>query len=147
VYPEIDLGGISADLDGSMILLPGLPQSLRRLMARPSLTPTVPSSKSQITLGGNTEKVTESDVESSEDSKGTPPTAAIPGGANFGDMASAPQGYALYLSLRLVDAKFYSSQVIYATPTVDNRDILRSLWGASEQRFNQMIDHQYRRKP
>ena len=53
-------------------------------------------------------------------------------------------GFDVYNSLVLRDRGFYSSVQIYPNSrTVDNTRLLRGLTGASERRFDQMVDQQY----
>jgi hypothetical protein len=64
-------------------------------------------------------------------------------GQIIGAMGHNP-GFDVYNSLVLRDRGFYPSVQIYPNSrTVDNTRLLRGLTGASERRFDQMVDQQY----
>ena len=70
-------------------------------------------------------------------------TNELAGGVSLDRMASQPQGYNQYLTLALVDARFYQTREIYTRQTtVDNQRALRQL--SSDRLHQEMVNQQYK---
>lgn len=78
------------------------------------------------------------------DLRRTNQTNDLAGAVSLDSLATQPQGYNQYLTLALVDARFYQTREIYnRQTTVDNQRALRQL--SSDRLHQEMVNQQYRK--
>jgi hypothetical protein len=73
------------------------------------------------------------------------PIAEFSGGVDINALSQVPADFNRYSSAQLKDNQFYSPREIYRNQqNVDNRNVLRILNGASDRRYQDLIQQQYR---
>lgn len=75
------------------------------------------------------------------------PIAELSGGVDINSLAQMPIGFNNYFSSQIRDRQFYTPREIYRNQQpVDNRNVLRLLNNASDRRYQDLVEEQYRRK-
>lgn len=74
------------------------------------------------------------------------PIAELNGGVDINSLTQLPIGFNNYFSSQIRDRQFYAPREIYRNQQpVDNRNVLRLLNNASDRRYQDLVEQQYRR--